>query len=164
MDFDCSLALLLDTGEVGCEVPFWRLGDECYYVNQHLPVSWSEARHFCRGLGSDLAQPGVVAKLRAALLMRYPEDHPSVLWVGASEAGGNEGNWRWVSGARVSSEDWAQDQPDGGNQNCVVLSRHEHPSLHDSPCYTHATFICQAANVTATATASTTATAATTVN
>ena len=73
MNLSCSFALLLDPGEAGCEVPYWRLGDECYYVNQHLRVSWSEARLFCRGLGSDLAQPGTVAKLRAALLMRYRE-------------------------------------------------------------------------------------------
>ncbi|KAK8405726.1 hypothetical protein O3P69_001908 [Scylla paramamosain] len=140
-------------GEAECEVPYWRLGDECYYVNQHLRVSWSEARLFCRGLGSDLAQPSEVAKLRAALLMRYPEDHHSFFWLGASEVGGTEGNWRWMSGARVRPGDWARDQPDGGNENCVVLSRDEHPSLHDSPCYTHTTFICQATNATAARTA-----------
>ncbi|XP_050738789.1 C-type lectin domain family 4 member F-like [Eriocheir sinensis] len=133
-----------DGDREGCPLPYWRLGDECFYVNRYLRVSWSEARHFCRGLGGDLAQPRIVATLRAALLMKYPEDHNRFVWVGASEAGGTEGNWLWMSGLGVRAEDWALDQPDGGNENCVVLSRDEHPSLHDSPCYTHTTFICQA--------------------
>ncbi|XP_037789427.1 lectin BRA-2-like [Penaeus monodon] len=80
--------------------------------------------------------------LRAVLLQKYPEDENQFFWVGASMNGTGK-TWKWVSGRNVTRGDWAADQPDGGNENCVVLSRDEFPTLHDSPCYTQTMFICE---------------------
>ncbi|KAK8742523.1 hypothetical protein OTU49_001935 [Cherax quadricarinatus] len=125
-----------------CPRPFSRVGSQCFYVNKYRRVTWSEARKFCQGLTADLAQPSDVNTLRAMLLDKYPEDDCRFYWVGASEVG-SEGAWEWLSKTPVSRREWATGQPDGGNENCVVLSRDEYPALHDSPCYTHTTFICQ---------------------
>ncbi|KAK7071231.1 hypothetical protein SK128_000323 [Halocaridina rubra] len=129
-------------GTVECEMPFFPVKSECFYVNKYKRVSWSEARKFCKGLGSDLAEPNRVNTLRAMLLDKYPEDSSKFFWVGASE-NGVEGNWTWISSRRVQPADWGTGQPDGGNENCVVLSRDDYPPLHDSPCYTHTMFICE---------------------
>ncbi|XP_042869536.1 chondrolectin-like [Penaeus japonicus] len=70
------------------------------------------------------------------------EDESQFFWVGASTNGTGD-EWHWVSGSDVARGDWALDQPDGGNEDCVVLSRDEFPALHDSPCYTQTMFICE---------------------
>ncbi|XP_071534195.1 uncharacterized protein [Panulirus ornatus] len=129
---------------VRCELPFFPVGSECFYVNPYQRVSWGEARKFCQGLGAELAQPSDVNKLRATLLHKFPEDRYQFFWLGAMEAMGKEGNWSWLSQVAVPIREWSEGQPDGGNENCVVLSRDEYPALHDSPCYTHTMFICQA--------------------
>ncbi|XP_042215465.1 lithostathine-like [Homarus americanus] len=127
-----------------CEPPFSKHGSECFYVNKYRQVSWSEARKFCQSLQADLAQPRSVKKLRAMLLDKFPEDTYRFFWLGASEVS-TDGNWMWLSKSPLSTREWARGQPNGGNENCVVLSRDEYPALHDSPCYNHATFICQKA-------------------
>ncbi|XP_045604698.2 C-type lectin domain family 4 member D [Procambarus clarkii] len=127
---------------VKCPPPFSMLGSECFYVNKYLRVSWGEARRFCQGLLADLATPKDVNSLRGMLLDKFPEDDCRFFWLGAIETT-IEGVWEWVSKSRVMRREWASGQPDGGNENCAVLSRDEFPALHDSPCYAHTTFICQ---------------------
>lgn len=127
---------------VKCEPPFFAVKSECFYVNKYKRVSWSEARNFCKGLGSDLAEPLRVNSLRAVLLDKFPQDAYKFFWIGAMESIG-EGNWTWLSSRPLQTSDWARGQPDGGNENCVVLSRDDYPPLHDSPCYTHTMFICE---------------------
>ncbi|ROT74503.1 C-type lectin, partial [Penaeus vannamei] len=111
-----------------------------------------EAPHVGRGADllpgprGDLAEPDRVNMLRAVLLQKYPADENQFFWVGASVNGTGKA-WKWVSGRNVSRGDWGTDQPDGGNENCVVLSRDEFPALHDSPCYTQTMFICEKAVV-----------------
>ncbi|XP_068239851.1 perlucin-like [Palaemon carinicauda] len=125
-----------------CEPPFFAVSSECFYVNRHKHVTWAEAREFCKGLGADLAVPNDVNTLRASLLDKFPEDDYKSFWIGAKESG-TEGSWVWVSTKPFQPKDWATGQPDGGNENCVILSRDDFPSLHDSPCYLNTLFICQ---------------------
>ncbi|XP_064087314.1 perlucin-like [Macrobrachium nipponense] len=129
-------------GRTKCEPPFFPLRSECFYVNRYKLVSWAEAREFCKGLGGDLAVPNDVNTLRATLLDKFPEDQYKSFWIGAKESG-SEGSWVWVSTKPFQAKDWATGQPDGGNENCVILSRDDYPPLHDSPCYLNTLFICE---------------------
>lgn len=140
------LTTMEEKEELQCAPPFFAAGGECFYVNNRKRLTWVEAQTFCRGLGGDLAEPDRVNMLRAVLLQKYPADENQFFWVGASVNGTGKA-WKWVSGRNVSRGDWGTDQPDGGNENCVVLSRDEFPALHDSPCYTQTMFICEKAVV-----------------
>ncbi|XP_076060544.1 uncharacterized protein LOC143036741 isoform X2 [Oratosquilla oratoria] len=51
-----------------CRSPFYRVGDDCVYVDTSLRLPWSQCRNFCQGFGGDLAVPSDITKLREFII------------------------------------------------------------------------------------------------
>ncbi|HUS66684.1 MAG TPA: lectin-like protein [Kofleriaceae bacterium] len=64
------------------------------------------------------------------------------LWIGLSDAGGNEGDFHWETGEPLGTfQPWAETQPSGeAGRDCVLMTGGEY---RDAACLTNRGFICE---------------------
>ncbi|XP_076060552.1 uncharacterized protein LOC143036747 [Oratosquilla oratoria] len=100
-----------------CRSPFYRVGDDCVYVDTSLKLAWSECRNFCQGFGGDLAVPSDITKLREFLARINKRWN---YWVGASDLD-EEDNWVWLNGDEVDlTTGWFSKEPSRSrSENCL---------------------------------------------
>ncbi|KAG7175180.1 C-type lectin-like 28 [Homarus americanus] len=123
-----------------CPDPYSTVVGECFYLSPNQ-LSWHSSRHFCRGMGGDLATPRHLYALKAFITEKRG---PKAVWIGGTDLGA-DGGWRWVNGDTVDSADWAHKQPNNDRpvEQCLHLRRDWHPVLGDLPCHISQRFVCQ---------------------
>ena len=106
-------------------------------------MSWHGAKKCCEALGghlvtiSDQNEQDFVAQLPAKL------DKANRVWIGLSDRR-SEGKWEWVTGEKVSFQNWAPGLPDNlrGNQDCVEMG-YAGSKWNDQNVLCKFTFICE---------------------
>ncbi|XP_071529462.1 perlucin-like [Panulirus ornatus] len=124
-----------------CPHPYTEVVYECFYTHKKK-LTWEQARHVCRGMGGDLANPEHPYALQAYLADIYG---PGYFWVGGTDEG-TEGLWLWVSGRPIDQNDWLFSRPDNlaGDEHCLEIVMSDYPRLfNDETCSVPQKFICQ---------------------
>ncbi|KAK7082718.1 hypothetical protein SK128_026805, partial [Halocaridina rubra] len=123
-----------------CPYPFVKVVEECFYVSR-TSLTWHAARHYCRGMGGDLATPSNLYGLKTHILEKRG---PRILWIGGIDQG-IDGGWQWVTGDAVENDDWSSNRPSIGKptENCLGIRRDSHPALTNLPCHKSQFFVCQ---------------------
>ncbi|XP_076029101.1 uncharacterized protein LOC143017948 [Oratosquilla oratoria] len=62
-----AIEALEDRHSGSCRPPFFRVGNDCLYVNQLMKKTWQESRSLCMALGGDLAVPSDLYRLTSFL-------------------------------------------------------------------------------------------------
>nr|XP_053653938.1 perlucin-like isoform X2 [Cherax quadricarinatus] len=126
--------------ETCCPYPYQRVLDECFYLSTEK-LSWSHARQYCHGMKGTLAMPINVYALESFV---HDKGGSVFVWLGATDEG-QEGEWKWLNGRPIKSEDWSGSQPDNydGNEHCMDLRPEWHPPLNDARCSNKQRFACQ---------------------
>ncbi|XP_042882020.1 perlucin-like isoform X2 [Penaeus japonicus] len=134
-------------GGAECPTPFVSVMGECFSLSRtRLP--WHHARHYCLGMGGDLATPSFLYALKTYILEREGD---ADVWVGGTDEG-SEGHWSWINSnedgtnTTIPPHHWAPDQPDNGEgdgEHCLILQKNIHPPLADSSCERYLSFVCQ---------------------
>lgn len=130
-----------------CPAPFVSVMGECFSLSKtRLP--WHHARHYCLGMGGDLATPSFLYALKTYILEREGD---ADVWVGGTDEG-SEGHWAWINSSEdgtnttIPPHHWAPDQPDNGEgdgEHCLIMQKNIHPPLADSSCERYLSFVCQ---------------------
>ncbi|XP_076039794.1 perlucin-like protein [Oratosquilla oratoria] len=128
------------SNECSCRSPFYKVGDDCLFVQSDVQHTWDGARKFCREFGGDLVVPSDVLILRK-LLTSFRERN---FWIGGVDIGDNN-NWQWLNGSLVDlSVGWAHNQPDNlPGENCIHYWYNKDWFLNDSLCSNIKNFVCQ---------------------
>ncbi|KAK8407488.1 hypothetical protein O3P69_002203 [Scylla paramamosain] len=127
---------------VACPYPYTQVIHECFYMHKKK-LTWPQARRVCQGMSGDLAEPLQIYALQTHLADVYG---PGYLWVGATNEGAADGEWRWVSGRRLDPEDWLFQRPDNqnGDEHCLEMVMSDYPKVfNDETCGLAQRFICQ---------------------
>lgn len=134
-------------GGSNCPAPFVEVMSECFSLSRtRLP--WHHARHYCLGMGGDLATPSFLYALKTYILEREGD---ADVWVGGSDER-SEGHWAWINSnedgtnTTIPPHHWAPDQPDNGEgdgEHCLIMQKNVHPPLADSSCERYLSFVCQ---------------------
>lgn len=123
-----------------CRSPFYKVGDDCLFVQSDVEHSWENARKFCRAFGGDLVVPSDVLKLKE-LLTNF---RGRSFWIGGVDIGDNN-KWQWLDGSPVNlSAGWPQNQPDNlRGENCIHYWHLSNWFLNDNNCNVMMNFVCQ---------------------
>ncbi|XP_076039792.1 uncharacterized protein LOC143024680 isoform X1 [Oratosquilla oratoria] len=123
-----------------CRSPFYKVGDDCLFVQSDVQHTWDDARKFCRSFGGDLVVPSDVLMLRE-LLTNFRDRN---FWIGGVDIGDNN-KWQWLNGSPVDlSVGWSRNQPDNlKGENCIHYWYTKNWFLNDSRCSGKMNFVCQ---------------------
>ncbi|XP_076029174.1 C-type lectin domain family 4 member M-like [Oratosquilla oratoria] len=138
-----AIKALEDRDSDSCKPPFFRLGNDCLYVNLLTKKNWKDSRLLCRAFGGDLAIPTDLTKLINYL--RKTTAWNDRFWLGASDIE-REGDWRWVNGSRMNRPEWwtAGEPNNAGNgEDCIDIELEYLPLLFDTNCEQSFYCVCQ---------------------
>ncbi|XP_028847650.1 C-type lectin domain family 4 member E-like [Denticeps clupeoides] len=119
--------------------PGWKMN--CRYYHYTVPMSWQQARAFCRRMGADLV---IINNRAEQSLLNFLH---MAGWLGLSDQA-YEGKWIWVDGSPLTVQFWDHGQPqkNNGNEDCVVSHTQEHKpehTWHDYPCSAAHWVVCE---------------------
>jgi hypothetical protein len=99
-----------------CEHTAVRTDEGRRYQIYYDATSWEVARARCQSRGGHLATiPSAEDQVSVERLQMYP------YWIGATDEA-VEGQWEWITGEPFEFENWAPEQPNGGEeQNCLEV-------------------------------------------
>ncbi|XP_076039795.1 uncharacterized protein LOC143024682 [Oratosquilla oratoria] len=144
-DMEEKLQAHVETEEAGnkgsCRSPFYKVGDDCLFVQSDVQHAWANARKFCRSFGGDLVVPSDVLKLKE-LLTNFRDRS---FWIGGVDIGDNNNKWQWLNGSLVDlSVGWSRYQPDKlKGENCIHYWHLSNWLLNDNVCSVMMNFVCQ---------------------
>ena len=85
------------------------------YALFDLPMTWSDARRYCRDLGGDLASITTLDE-QAAVEALAAQSSKDYCWVGGKRDA-QYNDWWWSDGNSFKFTNWDENQPDNYNQN-----------------------------------------------
>ncbi|XP_026154124.1 macrophage mannose receptor 1 isoform X2 [Mastacembelus armatus] len=127
----------------GCPQGWDAYGYSCYWMDE-TPMSWSEAKAFCKERDSTLLHIGD----------RYEQAHFTVVlsgqtglwWIGLRAQGETSGgvDYIWDNNLPVTFTHWDRDQPDSGDGTCVAMTTGQIGGFwDDKQCSEKHAFICE---------------------
>ncbi|XP_073326723.1 lactose-binding lectin l-2-like [Pagrus major] len=104
------------------------------FVLINTSMTWTEAQSYCRDHHTDLASVRNTAE-HQELKDLVPSEQPA--WIGLFRD-----SWKWSDGRNSSFRYWAQGEPNGGNQACVLVELGRDGKWWDDPCDLKIPFVC----------------------
>uniref|UniRef100_A0A3Q3FF36 C-type lectin domain-containing protein n=1 Tax=Labrus bergylta TaxID=56723 RepID=A0A3Q3FF36_9LABR len=114
-------------------IPASKTGGLKTYVHISTPLSWPDARDYCRENYKDLA---LIESEDENTNAYQAKNSSSTAWIGLYRV-----PWTWSDNSSSSFTNWRGGEPNGRNEYCVVETP-EHLWV-DVPCATEFSFICQ---------------------
>lgn len=106
-------------------------------------MSWHRAKTSCEAFGGHLVTISSQEEQDFTATLPPKLDKDNRVWIGFSERG-SEGNWEWVTGEKVSFQNWAAGLPDNlrGNQDCAEMG-YAGKRWNDREHFSRFAFICE---------------------
>ncbi|CAJ1073608.1 uncharacterized protein LOC117806483 [Xyrichtys novacula] len=145
---------MLGEGCKHCLAGWTFMNSACYYFafsSNQVRRSWSDARAFCKLRGGDLTVIDSREEHMAIyMLIRNYRDPRAMIsisgfWIGLTDMD-NEGDWRWLNGARLTDSYWNTGEPnDMGQEDCAATYPRDNPffAWNDAPCGHDLKWICE---------------------
>lgn len=98
--------------------------DQIYEYNSHiysfydLPMSWTDAETYCKGLGGHLASINDETEQKLIMAMTYSYSSKQNIWIGGYL---DNDTWKWSDGTEFSYQNWDTDKPDNYQDNEFYL-------------------------------------------
>ncbi|XP_052244203.1 perlucin-like protein [Dreissena polymorpha] len=104
----------------------------CYHVG-NVSMTFIEAKRYCREHGSNLIH--IDSAQENNYLKNYALRHTyEMLWIGLTDLMA-ESHYMWIDdNTEAQFTDWAQGQPNGGYEDCILLYNKDSYRWHDYPC------------------------------
>ncbi|XP_053648058.1 perlucin-like protein [Cherax quadricarinatus] len=132
--------------EESCPFPFSSVRQECFYLSRVLR-NWTEARHYCRKLGGDLATP-----TNPFVLYTYVVEQDAIIdevdkhvWIGGKKSLDGV-TWKWTNmeATVIDGGLWHPELPDARpDADCVYIHSGNARPLANFPCSDAYRFMCQ---------------------
>jgi hypothetical protein len=131
-----------ETVKDGCECQALFRG-EVRYEFCETPLTWLEARDWCRAAGAELVTINGAAELEF-VRSRADALTGGTWWIGLNDRNA-EGDFVWAGGGGSGFELWQNGQPDDNNadEDCIEL-RSSDGKWNDRPCSDDRDYICEA--------------------
>ncbi|XP_042890295.1 macrophage mannose receptor 1-like [Penaeus japonicus] len=144
------LGLALAAAGQECALPFIAVGSKCLYLETDTPLSWPEARDYCKTLAGDTGTADIasfpscddfVAFSRHAAL-----NGPNIsgVWVGGHTAF-SPNMWQWVNGDDLQTgvPFWYYNEDYDGTRHCAASYMDYYNRLVDAHCEHPLSFVCE---------------------
>ncbi|KAL5010854.1 hypothetical protein ScPMuIL_013159 [Solemya velum] len=109
-----------------CQVGWIPHQTHCFKVNTQYPMSWPQARDYCKAQGGYLLiiRSGSNAAFINSFLNGLSKDAVDSLWLGASDNNKDNGSFVWSTGQQIGRyKNWASNTTNTpGLQDCVFIS------------------------------------------
>ncbi|XP_059166188.1 C-type mannose receptor 2-like isoform X2 [Physella acuta] len=119
-----------------------------YYMFVTTPLSWYDARDYCRANNGNLTS--VTSQEEQDYLAVHTSFYIDHCWIGLT-AEREVGVWQWEDGSPVTYTNWDHIllQPDTWSQEyCTVMGKLNFPTWHDVHCFLPFPFVCKRTPVT----------------
>ncbi|XP_072166441.1 CUB and sushi domain-containing protein 3-like [Diadema setosum] len=120
--------------------------DKCYrFIGGSY--TWNESRTACesRNYGSlveilDLSTQEFLSSIVSLWMSMYSSE----FWIGAFEdTNGNGRSWFWDDSTIVTTDQWAEGEPNSGDEECIEMNQNKGFQWNDKSCSSNDGYICQ---------------------
>ncbi|XP_076080298.1 uncharacterized protein LOC143051198 [Mytilus galloprovincialis] len=134
-----------------CEFGWTLRGTSCYFFSG-TQLGWNAAQSSCQAMGGRLAELETIEEINAVKGVASVRNKQR-FWIGGQRFGQGRFDFKWASTDQpITVPDWAlpvQPNNQGGNQDCILLSRPNQYRWNDRPCRVTSHYICEKSATTA---------------